>query len=69
LKDLDINRGSETTRENIKISAKGNLGHYELRKHKPWFSYGYSKLIDERKQAKLQLATGSKQNKWGKSEQ
>jgi hypothetical protein len=38
---------------NIKISAKESLGHYELKKHKPRFNEGCSKLLDPRKQAKL----------------
>jgi hypothetical protein len=58
LEDLDaeveINTLWETIRENIKISAKETLGNYELKKHKPWFDEGYSKLLDHRKQAKLQ---------------
>jgi uncharacterized protein YaaR (DUF327 family) len=41
-------------RENIKISAKESLGYYELRKHKPWFHEACSKLVDQRKRAKLQ---------------
>jgi hypothetical protein len=40
--------------KNIKISAKDSLGYYELKKHKPWFDKGCSKLLDQRKQAKLQ---------------
>jgi hypothetical protein len=44
----------ETIRQNIKISAKESLGYYELKKHKSWFSEGCSKLLDHRKQAKLQ---------------
>jgi hypothetical protein len=58
LEDLDteveINTIWETIRENIKISAKETLGYYELKKHKPWFDKGCSKLLDQRKQAKLQ---------------
>jgi hypothetical protein len=58
LEDLDaeveINNAWETIRENIKISAKESLGYFELKKHKPWFDEGCSKLLDERKQAKLQ---------------
>jgi hypothetical protein len=58
LEDLDteveIDSAWETIRENIKISAKESLGYYELRKHKPWFDEGRSKLIDQGKQAKLQ---------------
>jgi hypothetical protein len=52
---VDINKVWETIRENIKISAKENLGFYELKKHKPWFNEGYSKLLHQRKQTKLQL--------------
>jgi hypothetical protein len=40
--------------ENIKISAKESLGYYELKQDKPWFDEGCSKLLDQRKQAKLQ---------------
>jgi hypothetical protein len=58
LEDLDaeveINTIWETIRENIKISAKESLGYYELKKHNPWFGDGCSKLLDQRKQAKLQ---------------
>jgi hypothetical protein len=44
-----------TIKENIKISAKESLGYFELKKkHKPWFDEGCSKLLDQRKQAKLQ---------------
>jgi hypothetical protein len=57
LKDMDteveINSAWEMIRENIKISAKGSLGYFELKKHKPWFDKGFSKLLDQRKQAKL----------------
>jgi hypothetical protein len=34
--------------------AKESLGYHELKKHKPWFDEGCSKLLDQRKQAKLQ---------------
>jgi hypothetical protein len=58
LEDLDteveVNSAWEMIRENIKISAKESLGYYELRKHKPWFDERCSKLLDQRKQAKLQ---------------
>jgi hypothetical protein len=49
-----MNRAWENIRENIKTSAKESLGHYELQQHKPWFDDECSKLIDRRKQAKLQ---------------
>jgi hypothetical protein len=55
LEDLDteveINSAWETIRETIKISAKEILGHFEFKKHKPWFNKGCSKLLDQRKQA------------------
>jgi hypothetical protein len=47
-------RGRVQLVENIKISAKVSLGYFELRKHKPWFDEGCSKLLDQRKEAKLQ---------------
>jgi hypothetical protein len=50
-------------RENIKISAKVSLGYYELKKHKPWFDEGCSKLLDQRKQAKLQWLQDPEQYK------
>jgi hypothetical protein len=58
LEDLDaeveVNSAWETMRENSKISAKESLGYYDLKKHKPWFDEGCSKLLDQRKEAKLQ---------------
>jgi hypothetical protein len=58
LEDLDagveINTIWETIREYIKISTIDTLGYYELKKHKPWFDKGCSKLLNQRKQAKLQ---------------
>jgi hypothetical protein len=51
---VDINRAWETIRENIKISAKEILGYYKLKQLKPWFDKGWSKLLDQRPQAKLQ---------------
>jgi hypothetical protein len=52
--EVDIDRAWETTRKNINISAKENRGYYELKKHEPLFDDGCSKLLDLRKQAKLQ---------------
>jgi hypothetical protein len=52
--NVDMNRAWENIRENIKISAKDSLGHHELQQHKAWFDDECSKLIDRRKQAKLQ---------------
>jgi hypothetical protein len=58
LEDLDaeveMNSAWEMIRENINISAKESVGCYELKKHKLWFDEGCSKLLDQRKQAKLQ---------------
>jgi hypothetical protein len=48
------NKAWETIREDINISAKENLGCYQLKTHKPWFDKGYSKLLHQRKQNKLQ---------------
>jgi hypothetical protein len=57
LGDLDteeeINSAWEMIRENIKISVKQSLGYFELKKHKLWFDEECSKLVDQRKQAKL----------------
>jgi hypothetical protein len=50
---VEINSAWETIRENIKISATESIGYYELRKQKPWFYEDCSKLLDQRKQAKL----------------
>jgi hypothetical protein len=44
----------ETIRKNIKISAEESLGYYELKKHKPWFNEGCSKLLDQGKESKFQ---------------
>jgi hypothetical protein len=50
----DINRAWETIREGIKISDKESIGYYKLKKHKQVFDKRCSKLLNERKQAKLQ---------------
>jgi hypothetical protein len=50
----DINNALESFRENTKTSAKDNLGYQKLKRNKPWFDDECSKLIDQRKQAKLQ---------------
>jgi hypothetical protein len=51
--EVQINSTWEMIRDNIKISAKESLGYYELKKHKPWSDQACSKLVDQRKQAKL----------------
>jgi hypothetical protein len=58
LEDLDeeveINSAWEMIKESIQTSATENLGYLELKKHKPWFDEESSKLLDEKKQTKLQ---------------
>jgi hypothetical protein len=51
---FDTNNAWKSIRENIKTSAKDNLGYHRLKHNKPWFDYECSKLIDQWKQAKLQ---------------
>jgi hypothetical protein len=50
---FDINNAWESIRENVKTSAKDNLGYHRLKHNKPWFEDECSKLIDQQKQAKL----------------
>jgi hypothetical protein len=50
----DINMPWDAIRENIKISAKECIGQCEAKCHKPWYDEECSKLVDQRKQAKLQ---------------
>jgi hypothetical protein len=47
------NNAWESIRENIKTSAKDNLGYHRLKHNKPWFDDECSKLIDQQKRAKL----------------
>jgi hypothetical protein len=51
--EVEINTIWETIRENVNISTKDNLGYYELKQHKPWSDEGCTKLLHQRKQAKL----------------
>jgi hypothetical protein len=51
---LDVNRVWETITENVKFSATKGVRYYKLKRHNPWFDEGCSKLLDQRKQAKLQ---------------
>jgi hypothetical protein len=46
--DVDINLAWEAIRENINLSAKENLGYYELKQHEIWFNKGCLKLLDLR---------------------
>jgi hypothetical protein len=50
---LEINSAWENIRENMKTLAKDNLGCHRLKHKKRWFDDECSKLIDQRKQAKL----------------
>jgi hypothetical protein len=50
---FDSNKAWENIRENIKTSAKDNLGYQKLKHNKQWFDDECSKLIDQRKQAEL----------------
>jgi hypothetical protein len=52
---VHISKALETIKDNTNISSGESQCYYELKKHKPWFDEGYSKLLDQRKQAKLQL--------------
>jgi hypothetical protein len=51
---FDINNAWESIRENVKNSAKGNLGYHGLKHNKSVFDNECSELVDQRKQAKLQ---------------
>jgi hypothetical protein len=51
---MDINRGWDTITQNIEISAKKCNGHCEAKRHKPWFDQECLKLVDRKKEAKLQ---------------
>jgi hypothetical protein len=53
--DDDINRGWESIKENIKTSAMESLGMHEMKQHKPWFDEECLGILDQRKQAKMQL--------------
>ena len=44
----------ENIEENIKTSAKDNLGLRELKQHKPWFYEERLGSLDQRKQPKMQ---------------
>jgi hypothetical protein len=44
--NFDINNALKSIRENIKTSAKENLGYQKLKHNKPWFDDECSKLID-----------------------
>jgi hypothetical protein len=45
--------------DNIKTSAKENIGYQKLKHKKPWFDDECSKLIDQRKLITLLLRVGT----------
>jgi hypothetical protein len=51
---MDINSVWESIRENIKTSAKENLGYHRLKFNKLWFDDDCPELVDQQKKAKLQ---------------
>jgi hypothetical protein len=51
---FDINNARQSVRENIKTSTKDNLRYHRLKHNKLRFNDECSKLIDQRKQIKLQ---------------
>jgi hypothetical protein len=55
---VEMNTAWETIRENIKISAEESPDYYKLKKHKTWFDERCSKLLHQKKQAKLQWLNG-----------
>jgi hypothetical protein len=50
----DVNRAWDNIREDTKVSAQEGLGYCEPKHRKPWFDEECSKLVDQRKQAKLE---------------
>jgi len=50
---MNINRTWESIRQKIKVLFTENLGYYEMKEHKPWLDDESSKLLDQRKRAKL----------------
>jgi len=53
----------------MKASPTHNLGLYELKQHKPWFDEEYLQPLVQRKQAKIQLFTGSQPKQCRESQQ
>jgi hypothetical protein len=52
--DNDVNRAWESITETMKVLATQSVGYYKLKQHKPWSDEECSKLLHQRKQAKLQ---------------
>ena len=59
----NINRACETIQENIKTSAKESLGLYELKLHKPWFDENCLRILDKKKQVKMQWLQNPNQSR------
>ena len=49
----------ESIKENIKNVATESLGMHEMKQHKPWFDEECIGTLDQRKQAKNAVDTGS----------
>ena len=52
--DENVNRTWENIKENIKTSARENLGLHKWKQHKPWFDKECIDFLDQRKQANMQ---------------
>jgi hypothetical protein len=52
--EIYINSASEKIRDNTISSTKESAGYYEVKRHAPCFDEGYSELLDQREEAKLQ---------------
>jgi hypothetical protein len=63
--DEDINRAWEKITDNIKISAQGSLGLYELQQKKPCLNEECLRFFKHRKQAKMQWLKDPKQSNVG----
>jgi hypothetical protein len=50
----NINRTCKNMQGNIKISAQGSLGLYEMMQDKSWFDEERSQFCSQRKQVKMQ---------------
>lgn len=59
---VHMNRAPDSIKNIIKTLAKESPCHYEWKHHKPLFDIVCSKLLDQRKQAKLQWLKNP--NKW-----
>jgi hypothetical protein len=53
----------------VEIGINMNLGCYEINLHKSKFEVGFSKIVDEELQYKLQWLQDNSANKWQPSKQ